>query len=86
MTRNPISVNPDILAEEDSSNLGIIGDIDEPLLSIALGQISLDKNFNNYTQVLDLVGDSNELEILNKEMYYFIENCSKFEILYERKK
>lgn len=79
-------LNPDILAEEDSSNLGIIGNIDEPLLSIALGQISLDKNFNNYTQVLDLVGDSNELEILNKEMYYFIENYSKFDISYERKK
>jgi len=79
-------LNPDILAEEDSSNLGIIGDIDEPLLSIALGQISSDKNFNNYTQVLDLVGDSNELEILNKEMYYFIENYSKFDNSYERKK
>jgi C-terminal processing protease CtpA/Prc len=79
-------LSPDILAEEDSSNLGIIGDIDEPLLSIALGQISLGKNLNNYTQTLDLVGDSSELEFLNKEMYYFIENYSKFDNSYERKK
>jgi C-terminal processing protease CtpA/Prc len=79
-------LSPDIFAEENSSNLGIIGDIDEPLLSIALEQISLDKNFNNYTQVLDLVGDSNEFDVLNKEMYYYIENYSKFDNSYERKK
>ena len=82
---NPL-LSPDILAEEDSSNLGIIGNIDEPLLSIALGQISLDKNLNNYTEELDLIDDSSELEILNKEMYYFIDNYSKFDISYERKK
>ena len=79
-------LSPDIFAEEDSSNLGIIGDIDEPLLSIALGQISSDKNFNNYTQTLDLIGDSNEFNVLNKEMYYYIENYSKFDNSYERKK
>ena len=79
-------LSPDIFAEEDSSNLGIIGDIDEPLLSIALEQISSDKNFNNYTQTLDLIGDSNEFNVLNKEMYYYIENYSKFDNSYERKK
>lgn len=79
-------LSPDVFAEEDSSNLGIIGNIDEPLLSIALGQISLDKNFNNYTQELDLIGDSNEFDVLDKEMYYYIENYSKFDNSYERKK
>jgi C-terminal processing protease CtpA/Prc len=79
-------LSPNITADEDSSNLGIIGDLDEPLLSLALGQISLDKNLHNYTEVLDLIGDSSELDILNKEMYYFIDNYSKFDNSYERKK
>ena len=79
-------LDPDIIAYEDSSNLGIIGDLDEPLLSLALGQITLDKNLNNFTEVLDLIGDSSELDILNKEMYYFIDNYSKFDNSYERKK
>jgi C-terminal processing protease CtpA/Prc len=79
-------LSPNIIADEDSSNLGIIGDLDEPLLSLALEQISFDKNLHNYTKVLDLIGDSSELDILNKEMYYFIDNYSKFENLYERKK
>ena len=79
-------LSPNIIADEDSSNLGIIGDLDEPLLSLALGQISLDKNLHNYTEVLDLIGDSDELDILNKEMYYFIDNYSKFDNSYERKK
>ena len=79
-------LSPNIIADEDSSNLGIIGDLDEPLLSLALGQISSDKNLHNYTEVLNLIGDSSELDILNKEMYYFIDNYSKFENSYERKK
>ena len=79
-------LDPDIIAYEDSSNLGIIGDLDEPLLSLALDQITLGKNLNNFTEVLDLIGDSSELDILNKEMYYFIDNYSKFDNSYERKK
>lgn len=79
-------LDPDIIAYEDSSNLGIIGDLDEPLLSLALGQITFDKNLNNFTEVLDLIGDSSELDILNKEMYYFIDNYSKFDKSYDRKK
>ena len=70
-------LDPDIIAYEDSSNLGIIGDLDEPLLSIALDQITLGKNLNNFTEVLDLIGDSSELDVLNKEMYHFIDNYSK---------
>ena len=79
-------LDPDIIAYEDSSNLGIIGDLDEPLLSIALDQITLGKNLNNFTEVLDLIGDSSELDVLNKEMYHFIDNYSKFDDSYERKK
>jgi len=32
---------------------------------------------NNFTEVLDLIGDSSELDVLNKEMYHFIDNYSK---------
>ena len=79
-------LDPDIIAYEDSSNLGIIGDLDEPLLSIALDQITFGKNLNNFTEVLDLIGDSSELDVLNKEMYHFIDNYCKFDDSYERKK
>ena len=79
-------LSPNIIADEDSSNLGIIGDPDEPLLSIALAQISSDKNLSNYTELLDLIGDSSEFDLLSNEMYYFIENYSKFVNIYERKK
>ena len=79
-------LSPNIIADEDSSNLGIIGNPDEPLLSIALEQISSDKNLNNYTELLDLIGDSSEFDLLSNEMYYLIENYSKFVNLYERKK
>ena len=79
-------LSPNIIADEDSSNLGIIGDLDEPLLSLALGQISSDKNLHNYTEELDLISDSSEFDLLNKEMYYFINNYSKFDNSYERKK
>ena len=79
-------LSPNIIADEDSSNLGIIGDLDEPLLSLALEQITLDKNLHNYTEELDLISDSSEFDLLNKEMYYFINNYSKFDNSHERKK
>ena len=79
-------LNPDILAEESSSNLGIIGDINEPLLSLALSQIYTDKHRESFNIELDLVSDSNAFDILDKEMYFFIENYTKFGEFYERKK
>ena len=79
-------LSPDIIANENSSNLGIIGDINEPLLSLALSQINTDKYMGNFNVELDLVSDSNTLDILDKEMYLFIENYSKFVESYERKK
>ena len=76
----------DILANESSSNLGVIGDVNEPLLSLALGLIYPDKYRDNFNVEIDLVSDSNALDILNKEMYLFIDNYSKFVESYERKK
>jgi carboxyl-terminal processing protease len=79
-------LNPDILAEESSSNLGIIGDVNEPLLSLALSQIYPDKYRESFNIELDLVSDSDAFNILDKEMYFFIENYTKFRKSYERKK
>ena len=79
-------LSPDILANESSSNLGVIGDVNEPLLSLALSQIYPDKNRDNFNVEIDLVSDSNFFEILDKEMYFFIDNYSKFNQSYERKK
>ena len=79
-------LSPDILANESSSNLGVIGDVNEPLLSLALGLIYPDKYRDNFNVEIDLVSDSNALDILNKEMYLFIDNYSKFVESYERKK
>jgi len=77
---------PDILADESSSNLGVIGDVNEPLLSIALSQIYPDKNTENFNIELDLVSDSNYFDILDKEMYFFIDNYTNFRESNERKK
>ncbi|MDA9357233.1 S41 family peptidase, partial [Flavobacteriaceae bacterium] len=79
-------LSPNIIADEDSSNLGIIGDINEPLLSLALGQITSDRSYYVYTEELDLVSDSNSFDILDKEMYFFLDNYTKFEESNERKK
>ena len=71
-------LNPDILVEENSANLGIIGNIDEPLLSVALEQINADRRNSIFNEEIDLIGDSNSFNILDKEMYIFIENYTKF--------
>ena len=78
-------LNPDILADESSSNLGIIGDVNEPLLSLALSHIYPDKYRESFKIELDLVSDSDAFNILDKEMYFFIENYPKFVESYERK-
>jgi len=39
---------------------------------------------SNYTELLDVIGDSSEFDLLSNEMYYFIENYSKFVNIYER--
>ena len=79
-------LSPDIVADESSSNLGVIGDINEPLLSIALSQIYPDKYREDFNIELDLVSDSNSFDILDKEMYFFIDNYTKFGESNERKK
>jgi len=79
-------LSPDIVADESSSNLGVIGDVNEPLLSIALSQIYTDKYREDFNIELDLVSDSNSFDILDKEMYFFIDNYTKFAEFNERKK
>jgi hypothetical protein len=79
-------LSPDIVADESSSNLGVIGDVNEPLLSIALSQIYPDKYREDFNIELDLVSDSNSFDILDKEMYFFIDNYTKFVEFNERRK
>ena len=79
-------LSPDVLVEENSANLGIIGDIGEPLLSVALELINTDRRNSIFNEEIEFIGDSNSLNILDKEMYISIENYIKFGKSYERKK
>ena len=62
-------LTPDITIEENSGNLGVLGDENEPLLALALQQITLDRNEIEVIDPIELVDDSNGLELLQKEMY-----------------
>ena len=79
-------MSPDVLVEENSANLGIIGDIGEPLLSVALELINTDRRNSIFNEEIEFIGDSNSLNILDKEMYISINNYTKFAKYYEEKK
>ena len=79
-------LSPDVLVDENSANLGIIGDISEPLLSVALELINSDRRNSIFNEEIDFIGDSNSLNILDKEMYISINNYTKFAKYYEEKK
>ena len=67
-------LTPDITLEENSGNLGILGDGNEPLLALALQQITLDRKEIELIDPVELVDDSNRFELLNKEMYIELKN------------
>ena len=60
---------PDIIQEEDISNLGILGDETEPLLALALAEISGSRASINIIEPVDLIGDDNDFIKHSKEMY-----------------
>jgi len=60
---------PDIIHEENTANLGVLGDENEPLLAIALQQITLDRKVIDMISPIKLIDDSNRFELLHKEMY-----------------
>ncbi|MBN4085472.1 carboxyl-terminal protease, partial [Flavobacteriaceae bacterium AH-315-B10] len=61
---------PDIILKEDYGNLGIIGDVNEPLLAAAIADI-LGSGRISYPILQDvkLVGDSNDFTPFAKDMY-----------------
>ena len=65
-------INPNYEFEERPYEMGVIGEIDEPLLSYTLDLIN-SRNINkNKAEIFGLIDDNLKFEYLNKEMY--IEN------------
>ncbi|GAA3786910.1 hypothetical protein GCM10022271_19330 [Corallibacter vietnamensis] len=65
-------LTPDILQAENYNNLGVLGDINEPLLATALQHIEdSSRSTNNATNIepLNFVGDSNDLTPFSKDMH-----------------
>ena len=65
---------PDIVIDEQTGNLGILGDVNEPLLALALQQILLDRKVIKLIEPIELIDDSNKFELLDKEMYIDMKN------------
>jgi len=67
-------LTPDILLEENTANLGVLGDQNEPLLALALQEITLDRKIIDLISPVNLIDDSNSFELLQKEMYIDLKN------------
>ena len=67
-------LTPDIILEENITNLGVLGDENEPLLALALQQITLDRKVIDLINPIKLIDDSNKFELLQKEMYIDLKN------------
>ena len=67
-------LTPDIVLEENTANLGVLGDLNEPLLALALQQITLDRKLIDLISPINLIDDSNQFELLKKEMYINLKN------------
>ena len=67
-------LTPDIVLEENTANLGVLGDLNEPLLALALQQITLDRKLIDLISPINLIDDSNQFELLKKEMYIDLKN------------
>jgi len=65
---------PDIILEENTANLGVLGHENEPLLALALQQITLDRKVIDIISPIKLIDDSNKFELLHKEMYIDLKN------------
>ena len=67
-------LTPDIILEENTTNLGVLGDENEPLLALALQQITLDRKVIDLINPIKLIDDSNKFELLQREMYIDLKN------------
>ncbi|NQX84350.1 MAG: peptidase S41 [Flavobacteriaceae bacterium] len=61
---------PDIELEENTANLGVLGNPSEPLLDRALMEIENSSRHFNYIAPITLVGDNNSFNRFAKEMYF----------------
>ena len=62
-------LEPNIEFSEDASNLGVIGNENEPLLAIALSEIAGDNRYIPFREPVKLLSDDNSLSKFAKEMY-----------------
>ncbi|HJN53732.1 MAG TPA: carboxyl-terminal protease, partial [Flavobacteriaceae bacterium] len=62
-------LTPDIILEENTVNLGVLGNVNEPLLALSLQQITLDRKIIELINPVELIDDSNKFELLQKDMY-----------------
>jgi hypothetical protein len=62
---------PDVLIEESLLNLGILGEVDEPLLAEAISQITgvTTKGFREKIIPMRTIMDSNDFTVLKDNMY-----------------
>ena len=60
---------PDIQISEDISNLGILGDENEPLLAVALDEIAGTRSYVPAFYPVDMIGDDDDLKKFSKSMY-----------------
>ena len=67
-------LDPDIILEENTANLGVLGDENEPLLALALQQIILDRKVIDIISPNKLIYDSNRFVLLHKEIYIDLKN------------
>lgn len=66
----PTGLVPDIELEEDITNLGVLGNSNEPLLDRALMEIEGSSRPFNYIAPIELIGDNNSFNRFAKEMYF----------------
>ena len=65
-------INPEYNFEEKVYNMGIIGDLNEPMLNFAMGLINSRAEINIQPETLEFVDDNFKFDFLKREMY--IEN------------
>jgi len=65
-------INPEYDFEEKVYNMGIIGDLNEPMLNFAMGLINSRAEINIQPETLEFVDDNFKFDFLKREMY--IEN------------
>ena len=75
-------INPDYEFEERPSNMGEIGDLDEPMLNFTLELINSRNHTKNSPEAIGLIGDNFNFEYLDRRMHI---NKAPLKISHENK-